>query len=207
MKKIFLIIILFTLKFFSQENKIAVIENDTINCSEINYFLDFEDIEFKNFSLKSSEFKSKKARIYYYQYFNNIEVTRGELLSDTNINKSNVKNNDSIYNVRLFIKSLENNRIRVNLFTDYKNSKAKSESITFEKLEKTPNEIDFQFDGSEKVVIKPKLVFNIVVGYLAGQTRAHSEFMYSNVSNKRFQANNHSFDMDYNYFVFEYVFE
>ena len=78
MKEILFIIITICQLNYSQ-NIIILTENDTLNPEIIENILDFEDIKFKNYILKKIALKKKKTKIYYYQYFNNLEVGKGEI--------------------------------------------------------------------------------------------------------------------------------
>ena len=109
MKKILFIIITLTIcQLNYSQNKILLTEKDTLNSEIIENILDFEDIKFKNYILKNIAPKKKKSKIYYYQYFNNLEVTKGEISYVSTIKNLNKGiENDSVLNIKLFVKTLE----------------------------------------------------------------------------------------------------
>ncbi|MFD2907216.1 hypothetical protein ACFSX9_00565 [Flavobacterium ardleyense] len=209
MKKIlFLIITLTICQLTYSQNKIILTEKDTLNAEIIENILDFEDIMFKNYILKNIAPKNKKTKIYYYQYFNNLEVAKGEISyvsTIKNLNKG-IKN-DSILNIKLFVKTLDLNKIKVQFFTNYENVKSKTENLSFQKYEKEPNEIDFGFEDNINTSENSQMFFRIIIGYYAGRNSNNLDLINRYITADKFKKVNHTFDEDWNYFIFEFEIE
>ncbi|CAM4202647.1 MULTISPECIES: hypothetical protein [Flavobacterium] len=209
MKKILFIIITLTISQLNySQNKIQLTEKDTLNPEIIENILDFEDIKFKNYILKNIAPKKKKTKIYYYQYFNNLEVTKGEISyvsTIKNLNKG-IKN-DSILNIKLFVKTLDLNKIKVQFFTNYENAKSKLENLSFQKYENEPSEIDIGFEDNKNTSEKSQMFFRIIIGYYAGRNSNDFDLINSCITSDKFKKINHTFDEDLNYFVFEFEIE
>jgi len=207
LKRILIILSLTISQLFFSQEKITIKECDSLNSGSIINMLDFEGIKFKNYILKNLDLKKKKIKINYYQYFNNIEVIKGELKNSHSIISNQATQNDSTYNIKLFIKSLSLNNIKVQFFTDYQNTKSKTEPISFTKFENKPSKIDFGNKEFENFSSKQKIYFRILIGYVAGRDSNEFDIIQSFMSFKKFQPFNHTFDEDWNYFVFEFEIE
>jgi hypothetical protein len=206
LKKILFIIITLTIcQLNYSQNNILLTEKDTLNSDIIENILDFEDIKFKNYILKNIAPKKKKSKIYYYQYFNNLEVTKGEIGYDSTIKNLNkgIKN-DSILNIKLFVKTLDLNKIKVQFFTNYENAKSKTENLSFQKYEEEPNEIDFGFEDNRNTAENSQMYFRIIIGYYAGRNSNDFDLINSYITSEKFKKVNHTFDEDWNYFIFEF---
>lgn len=207
-KFLFIIITLTICQLNYSQNKILLTEKDTLNPEIIENILDFEDIKFKNYILKNIDPNKKKTKIYYYQYFNNIEVTKGEISYVSTIKDLNKGiENDSILNIKLFVKTLDLNKIKVQFFTNYENSKSQTENLSFQKYENEPNEIDFNFEDYRNTSEKSQMYFRIIIGYYAGRNSNDFDLINSYITSDKFKKINHSFDEDWNYFIFEFEIE
>ena len=206
MKKILFIIITLTIcQLNYSQNKIVLTEKDTLNSEIIENILDFEDIKFKNYILKNIAPKKKKSKIYYYQFFNNLEVTKGEISYVSTIKNLNQRiKNDSILDIRLFVKTLDLNKIKVQFFTNYESGKSKTENISFQKYENEPNEIDFSFEDNRNTSDNSQMYFRIIIGYYAGRNSNDFDLINSYITSEKFKKVNHTFDEDWNYFIFEF---
>lgn len=206
MKNILFIIITLTIcQLNYSQNKIVLTEKDTLNTEIIENILDFENIKFKNYTLKNIASKKKKPKIYYYHYFNNLEVTKGEIGFVSTIKNLNqgIKN-DSILNIKLFVKTLDLNKIEAQFFINFENTKSKTEKLTFQKYNNKPNEIDFGFEDDINVSKNSQMFFRIVIEYYAERNSNYFDFINSYITSDKFEKINHSFDEDWNYYIFEF---
>ena len=180
-------------------------EKDTLNPEIIENILDFENIKFKNYILKNITSKKKKTKIYYYHYFNNLEVTKGEIGFISTIKNLNqgIKN-DSILNIKLFVKTLDLNKIEAQFFINSENTKSKTEKLTFQKYSNKPNEIDFGFEDNINASESSQMFFRIVIGYYAERNSNDFDLINNYITSEKFEKVNHSFDEDWNYYIFEF---
>lgn len=206
MKKILFIIITLTIcQLNYSQNKIILTEKDTLNPEIIENILDFENIKFKNYILKNITSKKKKTKIYYYHYFNNLEVTKGEIGFISTIKNLNqgIKN-DSILNIKLFVKTLDLNKIEAQFFINSENTKSKTEKLTFQKYSNKPNEIDFGFEDNINASESSQMFFRIVIGYYAERNSNDFDLINNYITSEKFEKVNHSFEEDWNYYIFEF---
>ncbi|MES2543817.1 MAG: hypothetical protein V4548_02950 [Bacteroidota bacterium] len=207
MKFLFCILFSFFAQYIYSQSRISVTKNDTLDSRDYSYLLDFENIEYRNYILKSSEFKNKEVRIFFYEYFNNIDIQKGELDPSTIINDKRTPN-DSTINIKLFHKIIGNDSIKIALFTSNKNIHKKVVK-GFNKIDKMPESIEFGNDLNPLNSKKEKLYFQIRIRYLNHIYGYRIDQLYAFEENKRFSGVNHDHEdsPDMHYIVFEFVFE
>ena len=106
--------------------------------------------------------------------------------------------------IRLFVKTLDLNKIKAQFFTNCESGKSKTENISFQKYENEPNEIDFGFEDNRNTAENSQMYFRIIIGYYAGRNSNDFDLINSYITSEKFKKVNHTFDEDWNYFIFEF---
>lgn len=198
MKLIKTYLVLFNLLFlisYSQEKKDFEIIN-TISCDNIDAIFNFENIIFKEINLNLVNKKINNVDLIYFQYYNDVEISRGNFYTQ-NLVKSLKSNSDSIFNIKLYLKNIDNKQVKISTLFDEKH-----QSKIFEKLNNNPDNIDW----NSFEIPKAKFYLKVYISFLSERDDILIDFFEFRIVDKISSNNKHIDEFDRNYIILYYAF-